>query len=101
MYECSFIIVITILKYHSNIINTRYTFGILEILSQGAFFIWVKIDQGKIRCDLESSEVFHIIDSIKIQLGPNWHQSTTKMAVARLRCDGEISEVFHIIDTII
>ena len=35
----------------------------------------------------------------KIQLGPNWHQSTTKMAVAGLRRDGAISEVFRIIDT--
>ena len=53
------------------------------------------------RCDVESSEVFHIIDSINIQLGPNWQQSTTKMAVARLRYNAEILEVFHIIDTII
>ena len=37
------------------------------------------------------------IFSPKIKLGPNWHQSTTKMAVARLRCNAEISEVFHII----
>ena len=51
------------------------------------------------RCDVESSEVFHIIDSINIQLGPNWQQSTTKMAVARVRCDADSSEVFHIIDT--
>ena len=50
-------------------------------------------------CDVEGSEVFHIIDSINIQLGPNWQKSTTKMAVARLRCDAESSEVFHIIDT--
>ena len=42
------------------------------------FFIWVKTYQGRIRCDLESSEVFHIIDSIKIQLGPNWQPSTKK-----------------------
>ena len=54
---------------------------------------------GRIRCDLESSEVFHIIDSIKIHLGPNWQQSTTKLAVARLRCDADSSEVFRIIDT--
>ena len=37
----------------------------------------------------------------KIQLGPNWQQSTTKMTMARLRYDAERSEVFHIIDTII
>ena len=30
------------------------------------------------------------IFSPKIQLGPNWQQSTTKMAVARLRCNAEI-----------
>ena len=41
------------------------------------------------------------IFSPKIQLEPNWQQSTTKMAVAWLRCNAEISEVFHIIDTII
>ena len=65
------------------------------------FFIWVKTDQGRMQCDVESSEVFHIIDSINIQIGPNWQQSTTKMAVARLRYNAEILEVFHIIDTII
>ena len=61
----------------------------------------MKTDQGRIRCDVESSEVFHIIDSINIQLGPNWQQSTTNMDVARLRFDVDSSEVFHIIDTII
>ena len=30
------------------------------------------------------------IFSPKIQLGPNWQQSTTNMAVARLMCDGDI-----------
>ena len=101
MYEYSFIIVIVILEYHSNIFSTRYTFCILEIVSKAAFFIWVKTDQGWMRCDVESSEVFHIIDSINIQLGQNWQQSTTKMVVARLRCDAYSSEVFYIIDTII
>ena len=52
------------------------------------------------RCDVESSEVYHIIDSINIQLGPNWQPSTTKMAVSQLRFDADSSEVFHIIDTI-
>ena len=89
MYEHSFIIVIMIFEYHSNIFSTRYTFCVLEIVSQSAFFVWVKTDQVRIRCDLESLEVFHIIDSINIQLGPNWQQSTTKMAVARLRCDAD------------
>ena len=65
------------------------------------FFRRVKIDQGRMQCDIESSEVFHIIDSINIQLGPNWQQSITKMAVARLRCAADSSEVFHVIDTII
>ena len=65
------------------------------------FFIWVKTDQGRMRCDVEILEVFHIIDSINIQIGPNWQPPTTKMAVARLRCDADSSEVFHIIDTII
>ena len=90
-----------IFEYYSNIFSTRYKFCVLEIVSRAAFFIWMKTDQGRMRCDVEISEVFHIIDSINIQLGPNWQQSTTKMAVARLRCDADISEVFHIIDTII
>ena len=61
-----------IFEYHSNMFSKRYTFGVLEIVSQTAFCIWVKTDQGRIRCDVESSEVFHIIDNINIQLGPNW-----------------------------
>ena len=72
----------------------------MEIVAQAAFFIQVSTDQGRM-CDVESSEVFHIIDSINIQLGPNWQQSTTKMTVAQLRYNAEILEVFHIIDTII
>ena len=87
MYEYSFIIVIMIFEYYSNICSTRYKFCDLKIVSQAALFIWVKRDQGRMQCDVESSEVFHIIDSINIQLGPNWQQSTTKMALARLRCD--------------
>ena len=58
-----------IFEYHSNIFSTRYTIFVLEIVSQAAFFIWVKTDQGRMRCDVESSEVFHIIDSINIHLG--------------------------------
>ena len=73
----------------------------MNIVSQADFFIWVKTDQGRMRCDVESSEVFHIIDIINIQLGPNWQPSTTKMAVARLVCNADSSEVFHIIGTII
>ena len=80
-----------ILEYHSNIFSTRYTFCILEIVAQADFLLWLKIDQGRMRYDVESSEVFHIIDSINIQLGPNWQQSTTKMDVARLRCDADSS----------
>ena len=34
----------------------------------------------------EKSSIF----SPKIQLGPNWQQSTTKMAVAGLRCNADI-----------
>ena len=90
-----------IFEYHSNIFRKRNTFGVLEIVSQTAFFIWVKTDQGRIRCDVESSEVSHIIDNINIQLGPNWQPSTTKMAVAWLRFNADSSEVFHIIDIII
>ena len=49
----------------------------------------------------KSAQAISSIFNPKIQLGPNWHQPTTKMAVARLRCNAEISEEFHIIDTII
>ena len=87
-----------IFEYHSKTFSKKYTFGVLEIVSQIAFFIWVKTDQGRIRCDVESSEVFHIIDSINIQLGPNWQQSTTKMSVERLRCNADSLGIFHIID---
>ena len=90
MYEYLFIIVIMIFEYYSNIFNTRYTFCVLDIVSQADFFIWVKTDQGSMRCDAESSEVLHIIDSINIQLGQNWQPSTTKMAVAQLRSNTEI-----------
>ena len=87
-----------IFKYNSNNFGTRYTVGVLEIVSQAAFFIWVKTDQVRIRFDVESSEVFHIIDNINIQLGSNWQQSTTKMAVARLRfnADSFISNSYHL-----
>ena len=64
-----------IFEYHSNIFSTIYTIGVLEI----------------VRCDVESKEVFHIIDNITIKLGPNWKQSKTKMTVARLRCDADSS----------
>ena len=66
-----------ILEYHSNMFSKRYTFGVLEIVSQTDFFIWVKTDQGRIRCDVESSEVFHIIDNITsslVQIGTNQQQ---------------------------
>ena len=62
-----------IFEYHSNNFSTMYTFGVLEI----------------VRCDVESSEMFHIIDNINIKLGPKWQQSTTKMTVARLRCNAD------------
>ena len=41
------------------------------------------------------------IFSPEIQLGPNWQESITKMAVAGLRRDVDSYAVFHIIDTII
>ena len=39
------------------------------------------------------------IFSPKTELGPNWQQSITKMAVARLRFDADSLELFNIIDT--
>ena len=47
----------------------------------------------------KSAQAISSIFVPKIYLGPNWQQSTTKMAVARLRCDADGSAVFHIIDT--
>ena len=38
MYEYSFIFVIVIFEYHSNIFSTRYTFSVLENVAQAAFF---------------------------------------------------------------
>ena len=55
-----------IFKYHSNISSTTYIFCVLEIVAQAAFFIWVKTDQGRMQRDVESSEVFHIIDTRNI-----------------------------------
>ena len=49
----------------------------------------------------KSTQAISSIFSPKTQLGPNWQQPTTKMAVAWLRCDGESSEVIHILDNII
>ena len=46
----------------------------------------------------KSTQAIISIFSPKIKLGPNWQQSTTKMAVARQRFDADSSEVLHIID---
>ena len=56
---------------------------------------------GTVYITPKPAQTLSSIFSPNIQLGPNWQQSTTKMAVARLRCDGDSSAVFHIIDTII
>ena len=52
------------------------------------------IRSGKIQlCSIvtptKPAQAISSIFSPKIQLGPNWQQSTTKMAVARLRCDAD------------
>ena len=47
----------------------------------------------------KSAQAISSIFSPKIQLWPNWQQSTTKMAMARLRCDTDSLEVLHNIDT--
>ena len=61
----------------------------------------VKIQLCSVVTPTKSAQTISSLCSPKIQLGPNWQQSTTKMAVAGLRCDGDSSAVFHIIDTII
>ena len=67
---------------------------------------YYNIRPGKIQlCSVvpstKSAQAISSIFSPNIQLGPNWQQPTTEMAVAGLRCSVEISEVFHILDTII
>ena len=49
----------------------------------------------------KSAQAISSVFSPKIQLGPNWQQSTTKMTVSRLRFDAYRLELFYIIDTII
>ena len=48
-----------------------------------------KIQLCSVVTPTKSAQAISSIFNPKIQLGPNWHQSTTKMAVARLRCDGD------------
>ena len=61
----------------------------------------VKIQLCSVVPPTKSAQTISSIFSPNIQLGPNWHQSTTKLAVAGLRCDGDSLGVFNIIDTII
>ena len=62
---------------------------------------WVKKHIFSVVPPTKSAQVISSIFSPKIQLGPNWQQSTTKMAVARLRWNSEIADEVHIIDTIV
>ena len=67
---------------------------------------------ARLMCNVDSSEVFHIIDTI-ICRGHELHFQTNnpnranlaainnKMDMALLKCDADGFEVFHIIDTII
>ena len=59
-----------IFEYHSNIFRTRYTFFVLEIVAQASFFRRMKTDQGRMRCDVERSKVFHIIDTVCLTSQP-------------------------------
>ena len=52
----------------------------------------VKIQLCSVLPQTKPAQAISSIFSPKIQLGPNWQQSTTKMAVARLRCDGDSME---------
>ena len=58
----------------------------------------VKRKLGSFAPPNKPAQTISSIFSPKIQLGKNWQQSKTKMAVARLRYDADSSEVFHIID---
>ena len=78
MYEYSFIIVIMIFEYHSNIFSTRYTFCVLKIVAQADFLRRMETDEGRMWCDVDILEVFHIIYIINIQLGPNWQNQRQK-----------------------
>ena len=44
----------------------------------------------------KSAQAISSIFSLNIQLGPNWQQSTTTIAVAWLRCDGDSFGVYLI-----
>ena len=52
----------------------------------------VRENTALIRCTpTKPAQAISSINSPKIQLGPNWQQSTTKMPVARLRCNADSS----------
>ena len=83
--------------------------AVSRLRSDGESFISISyhwnyhLRSGKIKlCSVlpqtKSAQVVSSIFSPKIQLVPNWQQSTTKMAVERLRSNADSSEAFHIID---
>ena len=91
-------------------INNKNGCGMAEVwcrqLRSVSYHWYYHLRSGKIHiCSVvprtKSAQVINSIFSPKIELGPNWQQSTTKMAVAGLRCDADSSEVFNIIDIII
>ena len=91
-------------------INNKNGCGMAEVWCRNfgrvSYNLYYNIRPGNIQlCSVapptKPAQAISSIFSPKIQHGPNWQQSTTKMAVARLRCDGESSEIYHIIDTII
>ena len=57
-----------------------------------SYHLYYHIRSGKIQlCSVvpptKTAQAISFIFSPKIQLGPNWHQSTTKMAATGIRCD--------------
>ena len=65
-----------------------------------SFILSYKASKKQLCYVVPRTKVAHAIISIfspNIKLGPNWQQSTTKMALAGLGCSGYSSEVFHII----
>ena len=81
-------------------INNKNGCGTAEVLCRNfrsvSYHCNYHIRSGKRQCcsvipPTKSAQVISSIFSPKIQLGPNWQQSTTKMAVAGIRCDGDSS----------
>ena len=69
------------LTCHADIFGSNSYHSYYHIMS-------VKIQICSVVSPTKPAQAISSIFSTRIQLGQNWHQSTTKMAVTGLRCDG-------------